>query len=375
MRPRSPLAAKALAAFGLAALAVAALNLAADDEDEMPAGERSLTVASWGGAYARASRAAVLDPFAAETGVTVQLTDYNGGLAEVRTQVQTGHVHWDLVDFDSEDLLLGCEEGLLVPFPVEELPPAADGTPAEEDYPPGHTTECGSAMLFFSFVVAYRSDGFPGEPPTKLADFFDLEAFPGRRGVERKPKVNLEMALMADGVAREDVYATLSTPAGMDRAFAKLDVIKPHIVWWQTGAQPPQLLADREVAMTTAPNGRIFNARFLEQQPFAVIWDGHVLNSGGFGIVAGTRNLDAARALVEYSARPEVMGRLSAYIAYSPTRFSSPTAPKHLATGTPMPEHLPTSPAHRATALAFDINWWADNGDELNERFLAWLAQ
>lgn len=336
--------------------------------------QETLTVASWGGAYARASRAAVLDPFASESGVAVRLTDYNGGLAEIRTQVQTGHVHWDVVDLNTEDLLLGCEEGLLMPIPVAELPPAADGTPAAADYPPGHVTDCGGAMLFFSFAVAYRQDDF-ARPPTALADFFDLEAYPGRRGMERKPEVNIEMALMADGVAKADVYAEMSTQAGLERAFAKLDALKPHIVWWQTGAQPPQLLADREVAMTTAPNGRIFNARFLEEQPFEMVWDGHVLNSGGFGVVRGTRHPAAARALVLYSARPEVMGRLSGYIAYSPTRYSSPAAPTHLATGTAMAEHLPTSPAHRATALVVDVEWWADNGDDVRERFVSWLAQ
>ena len=45
----------------------------------------------------------------------------------------------------------------------------------------------------------------------------------------------------------------LGTPAGVDRAFKKLDTIKKDLnVWWKAGAQPPQLLAAGEVAMTTA---------------------------------------------------------------------------------------------------------------------------
>ncbi len=36
---------------------------------------------------------------------------------------------------------------------------------------------------------------------------------------------------------------------GVDRAFAKLDTIKDSVVWWEAGAQPPQLLADGEVVM------------------------------------------------------------------------------------------------------------------------------
>ena len=334
-----------------------------------------LTVASWGGSYARASKLAVLDPFAQEYGIEVRLADYNGGLAQVRSQVETGNVHWDVVDFDTVDLLLGCDEGLLELFPVDDLPPATDGSPAADDYPPGTVTDCGSAMLFFSSIVAYNTLSFDGERPTTAKEFFDLEKFPGRRGLRRKAQINLEFALLGDGVPREEVYALLDTPAGLERAYAKLDTIKEHVVWWETGAQPPQLLADQEVLMTTAPNGRIFNAQILEDQPFAVIWDSQVLNHGGFGVVTGTKNLEAARALVLYSARPDVMGRLSAYIAYGPIRRSSPTAPVNLATGTPMAPYLPTSPQNSSNALLFDFEWWADNGDEQRERFAAWLGR
>ncbi len=51
--------------------------------------------------------------------------------------------------------------------------------------------------------------------------------------------------------------------------------IKPHVkVWWTAGAQPPQLLADGEVAMTTAWNGRIFDAVKNSGKNFKIVWDG-----------------------------------------------------------------------------------------------------
>ena len=86
----------------------------------------------------------------------------------------------------------------------------------------------------------------------------------------------LEMALMGDGVPAEDVYDLMNTPAGIDRAFAKLDTIKDHVVWWEAGAQPPQLLADGEVTMTIVWNGEIFNAIASEGQPFGLVWDGQI---------------------------------------------------------------------------------------------------
>ena len=88
--------------------------------------------------------------------------------------------------------------------------------------------------------------------------------------MRRVPDVNLEFALLADGVPSEQVYEVLSTQEGLDRAFRKLDTIKDQVVWWEAGAQAPQLLADGEVAMSTAYNGRIFNAQVLENQPFVI---------------------------------------------------------------------------------------------------------
>ena len=94
--------------------------------------------------------------------------------------------------------------------------------------------------------------------PKTIADLFDTKKFPGKRGLWKNPATNLEFALMADGVAPADVYKLLSTKEGVNRAFKKLDTIKKDIVWWEAGAQAPQLLASGEVTMTTAWNGRIF---------------------------------------------------------------------------------------------------------------------
>ena len=197
-------------------------------------------------------------------------------------------MYWDVVDLELADAVRGCDEGLFELIDLADLPPGADGSSPEEDYYPGMLNECGAGTLFYSTVYAYNSEVISGETPQTIGDFFDLERFPGRRGMRRSPLVNLEFALMADGVAIADVYAVMDTEEGLARAFRKLDTIKDQIVWWEAGAQPPQMLADGEVVMSTAYNGRIFNAQVLENQPFVIVWDGQVLDSGPMGIVAGT---------------------------------------------------------------------------------------
>ena len=302
--------------------AVAILSLIGLAWTQNATGAESVTAVSWGGSYARACTKAIHEPFTAETGIEVRMEDYNGGLAQIRAQVETGNVHWDVVDLEMADAVLGCDEGLLEPIDDADLPPGPDGTPAEQDFFPETLTECGVGVVYYSTIYAYNEEKFPGSKPATIGDFFDLEKFPGRRGMRRTPVVNLEFALMADGVPTKQVYATLDTPEGVDRAFRKLDTIKEHIIWWEAGAQPPQMLADGEVAMSTAYNGRIFNAQVLEKQPFVVVWDGQVLDWGQTAIVAGTRNLEAARKFVAFGARTESMAALGRYISYSPVRRS-----------------------------------------------------
>ena len=340
------------------------------------AGDRPLTVVSWGGSYARACVKGYHEQFTADTGIKINLEDYNGGLAQIRAQVDVGNVYWDVVDLETPDLVRGCDEGLLEPVDAASLPPGADGTPAAADFVPETMTDCGPATIFYSTVYAYNEKHIKGEKPATIADFFDLEKFPGRRGMRRSPLVNLEFALMADGVSIDSVYAVLDTPAGVDRAFRKLDTIKEHIVWWEAGAQPPQMLADGEVAMSTAYNGRVFNAQVLENQPFVIVWDGQVLDTGGLGVVAGTPNLEAALKFLRFASTAQSMAGVARHIAYSGTRRSATSLiSTHAEKGVDMNPHMPTSPQNVKRALRNNWEWWSDHQDEMNERFSAWLAR
>ena len=359
-----------------ACIAAAAILAAMSPWTGASAEDPSLTVVSWGGSYARACVKGYHERFTAETGIAIDLEDYNGGLAQILAQVETGNVYWDVVDLDVPDMVRGCDEGLLEAIPIDSLPPGADGTPAAEDFVARAVTDCGPATIFYSTVYAYNEKHVPGEKPAAIADFFDLERFPGRRGMRRSPLVNLEFALIADGVPLDEVYAVLDTPEGVDRAFRKLDAIKDRIVWWEAGAQPPQMLADGEVVMTTAPNGRIFNAQVLEDQPFVIVWDGQVLDTGGLAVVAGTPRLEAAMEFVAFASTARSIAGIGRYIAYSPTRRSAlPLITTHAETGVDMNPHMPTSPRNASRALHKDWEWWSDHGDEMNERFGTWLAR
>ena len=337
---------------------------------------QSITAVSWGGSFGRAVHEGVNIPFMEATGIRVRVEDYNGGLAQIRAQVEVGNIHWDVVDLEIADAARGCDEGLLEPIDLRTLLPAPDGTPAEEDFVEEGRTECAVGQVFASTVYAYNADNMQGARPTTMADFFDLETFPGRRGMRRVPQANLEFALIADGVPLGQIYATLDTPEGLDRAFRKLDLIKDQVIWWEAGAQPPQMLADGQVAMSTAYNGRIFNAQVLENQPFVIVWDGQLLDMGVVGIVAGTPRMEEAKRYLAFATSADSQARIARRISYSPARRSGARlVTTHVTAGVEMAPHMPASPDNARRALRYDWEWWADRQDELNERFSAWLVR
>lgn len=332
--------------------------------------ENTLTVVSYGGNLTNAQIQAAHKPFTAATGTRVISEDYSGGIAQIKTQVDSKKVTWDVVDAEIPNVIRACNNGLLERIDPATLAPAPDGTPAAKDFLPGALTECGVASYVWSTVMAYNTKAFKGEQPHTLKDFFDTKRFPGKRALRKAPQVNLEWALMADGVPREEVYEMLGTEDGLDRAFAKLDTIKKDTIWWEAGAQAPQLLADGEVSMISAYSGRIVIAQQKEQQPFKIVWDGQMYDMEAWVVPAGNPKKDQAMDFLKFATQSSVLADQSNYIAYGPTRLSAQALvdPK-------VKPNLPTSPENFASALQVDSQWWGDHADELNERFNAWLSK
>ena len=72
---------------------------------------------------AKARRRPIAEPFQAQNGTHVTMTEYNGGLGEIRAQVESGDVAWDVVDVEMQDAVRGCDDGLFEPIKDLDLPP------------------------------------------------------------------------------------------------------------------------------------------------------------------------------------------------------------------------------------------------------------
>lgn len=339
---------------GSAALfaAMSGMSIAGDD----------VTIASWGGAYQESQRQAYFTPFAGE-GNKITEVEHGGEIDKIRAMVESGNVTWDVIDLDTQTALTACTQGLLEVIDWNRL--GLD----RARFVGGDLQNCAVPTIVYATVVAYNASILT-DPPTTIADLFDLKKFPGKRGLQKNPFVTLEWAVIADGVAPGDVYRVLATPEGVDRAFKKLDTIKNDIIWWEVGKQPAQLLADGEVVMTSAWNNRIYNAIVTDKKPFAILWDQQGFDWDWWSIPKGTAKLEAAYRFIAFASDPVRMAEQTRYITYGPVNLDAlpQVDPRIL-------PYLPTAEENMKKALLLSPQFWSEHGDQLRERFNSWLAQ
>ncbi len=334
----------------------------------------TLTVVTWGGSYERSQLKAYFEPFTAQTGISVQTVQYNGGIEELQKQVDTGKVSWDLIDLVMSDNLEACRLGLLEEFDHASLPSAPDGTPAQRDFLPGSFTRCGVAQVIFATVLGIDVRAFPGRKPSTVADLFDLDTFPGMRGLQREPIAILEWALRSYGVPRAEIYNLLSTERGLNLAFKRLDLIKDNIVWWEDAATPEQLLGNSQVVMSAGFNGRFFDAAVNQSKPIQILWDSQLFEYSTWGIPRGAPNSSLAEKFIRFATATAQLAEQAKFISYGPARKSSSALVwKHTNSGIDIRPHLPTFPANLEVGIAKDYLWYAHTNRKLKQRFSQWL--
>lgn len=360
------------------ALIAVAISTMAFGAGSAIADETTLIVVSWGGAYSASQQSAYHQPYMNANPGIIVISDDSAGVAasKLRAMTEAGNVIWDLIDVEAPTAITLCDEGLVDEINHDEqLAPAPDGTPASVDFGNSIISPCFIPQIAYSTVFGYRSDAFD-VAPTKMEDVFDLVKFPGKRALERRPDTNMEWALIADGVAAEDVYKVLDTKEGIDRAFAKLDTIKDQVIWWTKGAQPMQLLADGEVVFGTGYNGRLFQAIVVDKQPIKMLWDGQALSLSGWVVPKDAPNKAEIMEYVRFATDTQRLADQASYISYGPLRASSAAiVGKHAVLGIDMAPHMPTSAENMKGAFIYDFAWWADNKDDMTIRFEAWLAR
>ena len=327
---------------------------------------RELVVVSWGGAWQRAQTKGQLDPFAEKFGIKV-IQESPTDLAKIMAMVDAGNTTWDVVDVETRQPEMLGPRGYLEELDYTIIDPRTTV--------PEAVTPWAIGTIFWSTVLVYHEEAFPEGGPQSFVDFWDVENFPGPRSLRQDPSGNIIFALVADGVPVDQIYPLLWTKKEetLDRAFRKLDEIKPHItVWWTTGSMPVELLARKEVVMATAYNGRIYE---LQQEgiPLKIVWNGAEASIDSWVIPKGAPNKDVAMLFIAWATQPEIQASITEFIPYGPpnTLANAYIDP----TWGPVVSGLPSAPENLAVQVKADGVWWGENIEQLLERWTEWMLE
>lgn len=309
---------------------------------------------SWGGTTQDAQKQAWAEPFTRETGINV-LQDGPTDYGKLKAMVESGNVSWDVVDVEHDFAIKAAKDGLLEPLDFQVID--------KSTIDPRFVTDQAVGSFYYSFVLAYNQDALGEDGPKTWADLFDLEKFPGKRTFYKWSAPGaVEIALLADGVAPDRLY-----PLDLDRAFKKLDTIKSEIIWWSGGAQSQQLLASGE-----APLGQLWNGRASAVQEtgvnVGVSWEQNLTAADMLVVPKGARNRDAAMKFLARATSPQGQADFARLSAYAPVNLKS----KELLD----PAIVATLPdQHAQSQINLDMRYWAENRDEIANRWYAWQAK
>ncbi|MCT7378256.1 extracellular solute-binding protein [Chelativorans salis] len=343
-----------------AALSVVPLSQASGGENGR------LVMAATGGDYERKLREFVFEPFSRQTGIEVVLVSGTTGefWAKAMAMSEAGHLQWDMMEAGSGDVFVPARNRLLVDLGED----CALVSKAKSDGAGEICHRFGVVPTYGATLLTANRTMFDGGAPSSWNDFFNVADFPGPRSLPNfsTPWRVLIGALLADGVAPDKLF-----PLDLDRAFDKLDQIRPHIsLWWKTGDQIQRALRDQEVAMTLVWNTRI---DFLRDEglPLQRVWRGWTLNEADWVVFKGAPNRqNALRFLNWYFDHPEVQAAFAQAIAASPTTKSAlellPQSDK---------EDSPIFPDNFKGVVEVDYTWLANHHAEIVERWNRWIAQ
>ncbi len=330
------------------------------EENKGQASALSLHVASFGGSFQDDLDQAVIKPICRGIGCSSKVDAYSGEYDHLAATIKNGTNPFDLVHVETRFLMQGGQQGLLVPIDWDRV--------AGSKLVPGATNPYGVGLLAWSLVMSWNQSRLPAGvvTPSSWRDFFDVKKYPGPRAMRNTPEGNIELALLADGVAPQDLY---KNGLDVDRALRKLSTIKPYISWWTSGAELEQKLSTSCV-MAAAWNGRVYNLRRTAQLPLDYTYAGSINQFDWWVVPAGSSHQDMAMKFLAAFVDGQGQATIAKDFGYGPVALATldQMQPDLL-------HQLPSYPANARLGVSFDGAWWAANQAGVQEKWNRWLLR
>ena len=322
-----------------------------------------LVICSWGGAFEKAQRAALFDPFEKETGIKIIVTT-SPILSRVKAMVISGNVEWDIVFIAGGIFMPLLKHKLLEKIDYSYIDPKV----MDEIYPEAKR-EYAVGSFYFSVVNAYNTKAFPGDSyPKNWTDFWNVKKFPGLRCLTDMSTDGggWEFALLAEGVPKDKIYENFD----MERVFNKLSEIKPDVLkWWKQGAVTPQLLVDGEISAGSAYNGRVYRLK-KSGAPVDFHWNGGKLYLEYACIPKGAKNYENAMKFIAWHLQARPQANMTIEYSNGPVNKNSfQYIPKE------MYADLPSYPDNKEKQFFINEEWFTDNAEKVIERWNKWILE
>lgn len=326
-------------------------------QNEKVEGNEELAIVSWGGLGTDAQRTAWYEPFTEETGIKiVEVTPPS--TAQLKAQVDSGNVEWDVVLMDKSQLDLLMREGDY----LDEIDYEAMDQNLLAGIPDEARKDIGVGAYYWAWALTYRTDEYPDNPPTGWKDFYDTEKFEGKRSMPDQPHSTFEIALLADGVNEEDIY-----PIDVDRALNKIEEITPEInAFWKAGAEGVQMLADKEVSMAhvfTVQAGSLIK----KGVPLEIVWD-QGLYAMDYWVVPKGQMSEEVTQFLEFISRPENQAALANEAPYGPIHEDSLQYVDE-----DMLKNVVTNPDNLKQMIPYDSeDYWGEHRESMQAKWEEW---
>ena len=277
----------------------------------------------------------------------------------VKASVGMNNPQWDIVDIGAGYCLRGIDDGMWEKIDYSKIPNAKDvDSRFNSPYFVG--------FYGYSTLIAYNNKKFPNGGPKTWADFWDVKKFPGKRALRNYARPTLEIALLADGVPSDKLY-----PLDVERAYKKLEQIKPDVtVWWTSGAQSHQLLLDGEVDMIALWDGRADAAK-SDGADVSFTYDGGILENTCLAVLKGAKNKDNAMRAINAMLDPKAQSELASIYKTGPlnSKLVNYMDPKRSA-------QLATSPDNIRKQTLLNTQWWSSAlGQAAEGRWLGFVQK
>lgn len=307
--------------------------------------------ANWGGDAVHCNEETYGAAFTEATGVKVVIDGSGPMEGTIQQMVESGATIWDCCDSDLFTALRLGPKGQLEAIDYSIVDKA--------NYPEGMALDHGVLGYWYSYTIAYDTTKVSSAPT--WADFFDVEKIPGKRALFKWMNGAVEAALLADGVAPDQLY-----PLDVDRALAKIDSIKDHVVFWGSGAESQQMLIEGEVVM-----GNVWQTRasVIERDTEGRVkwtWDQALTYPAGWVIPKNNpAGAEWANRWVSFIQDPKLQ------IAIMECYGQGPANPAATALMTEDQRKLhPAAPENLERSIVADTPYWAENFDSVLNAYL-----